>query len=151
MTAIAVAERTVTAPLSVAYAQFVDYSRWDLWMPKNFRPVSGPARALQVGDTFKVAVGPSRFLTIDLEVVRVRTDKEICWRGGRAGFLAAEHSFLFTEASGASGHTQVRSEESLNGLLVSGPLASPVERVFAEGAAGILAGFAEHVVRIKAA
>lgn len=147
MSAIAVAEATVAAPLADVFAHFVDFAHWDLWMPKTFAPVTGPARALQVGDRFKVSLGIGKLpLALDLQVIRVRPQKEICWRGGSAFVLQGDHSFLFTQAGD---QTVVRSEEPMIGLLARGPVGSVIERVFTDGARVILERFADYVQRAR--
>lgn len=147
MPAIAVAEQVVDAPTSVAFSEFIDYAHWDLWMPSRFAPVRGPARRLQVGDRFKVSLNPRLRLSLELEVIRIRPGKEICWRGGPALLLQGEHSFLFAQAEGDAARTRVRSEEPLTGMLARGPLAAPIERAFAGVGALILTRFAEHLAR----
>lgn len=149
MPAIAVAEHTVDVPLDIAFSQFLDFAHWDLWMPEDFRPVSGPARALRTGDTIKVAIGAKGRLVLSLTVVRVRKDKEICWRGGMAALLRGEHSFLFAPAE-EPGKTRIRSEELLNGLLSMGPLAARVERDAADAAGLMLRRFAQYATTGKA-
>jgi len=145
MTAIAVAEQTVDAPLAVAFPQFIDYTHWDLWMPAKFAPVSGPARQLELGDRFKVSLNPKLRLSFGLEVIRVRPNKEICWRGGPALLLQGEHSFLFAQDAQDASKTRIRSEEPLTGVLARGPWAAPIERAFSEVGALILARFADHL------
>src|SRR5262245_29856645 len=109
MTAIAVAELLVDAPRNVTFAKFIDFSLWDLWMPADFRPVSGPARALRQGDVLKVAIGAKGRIVLKLDVLRVRDDIEICWRGGPAGLLQGDHSFFFADGEGdKAGKTRVR-------------------------------------------
>jgi hypothetical protein len=141
MTAIAVAELTVDAPRDVAFSKFIDYAHWDRWMPTDFRPVAGPARALRVGDKVKVSVGPKGLIMLQLDVIRVREGVEICWRGGPKGLLRGEHSFFFSDLAGLAGKTRIRSEEPLEGLLTIGPLGAGVERTLADGAAVILSRF----------
>jgi hypothetical protein len=143
MTAIAVAELTVDAPRDVAFSKFIDYAHWDRWMPADFRPVAGPARALRVGDKVKVSVGPKGLIMLRLEVIRVREGVEICWRGGPKGLLRGEHSFFFSDLVGLAGKTRIRSEEPLEGLLTIGPLGAGVERALADGATVILSRFSE--------
>lgn len=143
MTAIAVAERIVDAPLSEAFALFIDFSRWDLWMPAMFTPVTGPARGLQVGDTFKTAVDKRGFLKLELEVVRVRPNKELCWRGG-GGLVRGEHSFLFADADG---RTLIRSEETITGPLVRGPVATMTEKICIKVGEAVLGGFSDHLTK----
>lgn len=141
MTAIAVAELTVDAPRDLAFAKFIDFSHWDLWMPADFRPVAGPARALRAADKVKVTIGPKGRISLQLEVLRVRENIEICWRGGPAGLLQGEHSFFFSDADGSGAKTRIRSEEPVTGLLTVGPLGAGVERALADGASVLLKRF----------
>ena len=145
MTAIAVAELTVDAPRPVAFQKFIDYAHWDLWMPADFRPVAGPARALRPGDLVKVSVGPKGLILLKLEVLRVREGVEICWRGGPKGLLQGEHSFFFSDLGGPTAQTRIRSEEPLTGALTVGPLGAGVERALADGAAAILSRFSSYL------
>jgi len=145
MTAIAVAELTVDAPRDVAFSKFIDYAHWDLWMPADFRPVSGPARALRLGDKVKVSVGRKGLISLELEVIRVREGVEICWRGGPKGILRGDHSFFFSELVGLEGKTRIRSEEPVEGLLTVGPLGAGVERALADGAEVILSRFSTYL------
>lgn len=146
MTAIAVAELLVDAPRNVAFAKFIDFSCWDLWMPSDFRPVSGPSRALRQGDEVKVTIGPKGRISLKLEVLRVRDDTEICWRGGPAGLLRGEHSFFFADGvADKAGKTRIRSEEPLRGLLTIGPLGARVERAMSDGASVLLTRFASYL------
>jgi hypothetical protein len=147
MTAIAVAELTVDAPRDVAFTKFIDYAHWDLWMPADFRPVAGPARALRVGDKVKVSVGPRGLIVLRLDVIRVREGVEICWRGGPKGLLRGEHSFFFSDLAGTTGKTRIRSEEPVEGLLTVGPLGAGVERALADGSEVILSRFSEFLSR----
>jgi len=148
MTAIAVAELTVAAPLSVAFARFIDFAHWDLWMPESFRPVVGPARSLQLGDKFKVSVRP-RLPALALEVVRVRPEKEICWRGGRAPFLQVEHSYLFARDGEDGQRTRIRSEEPFSGFLTRGPLALRLEQAATVTAREVLSRFDAYLQRVS--
>ena|ERR1700712_4541233 len=146
MTAIAVAELLVDAPRNVAFSKFIDFSYWDLWMPADFRPVSGPSRALRQGDEVKVTIGPKGRISLKLEVLRVREDIEICWRGGAAGLLQGEHSFFFADGEAhKAGKTRIRSEEPLRGLLTLGPLGARVERLMSDGASLLLSRFATYL------
>jgi hypothetical protein len=153
MTAIAVAELTVDAPRALAFSKFLDYSQWSLWMPPDFRPVAGPPRALRLGDKIKIGLGPKGRVPLQIEVIRIRQDREICWRGGPAALLQGEHSFLFADADAAAGtesKTRIRSEEPLRGLLTMGPLAARVERVLSDGASVMLARFASYLTTGRA-
>lgn len=142
MSAIAVAELTVDAPIERAFASFVDFSSWDQWTPKGFRPISGPSRALREGDRFTMALGPGPGLPMTLTVIRLRPNKEICWKGGLPGVLVGEHSFFF-EADGSK--TRVRSEEPFSGVLASGLLAGAIEREAVKTGERTLERFAKHV------
>jgi hypothetical protein len=149
MTAIAVAELTVDAPRDVAFAKFIDFAHWDLWMPEDFRPVAGPARALRPADKVKVTIGPKGLISLKLEVIRVRDNVEICWRGGLAGLLQGDHSFFFSDVAGVAGEqarTRIRSEEPLQGLLTVGPIGAGVERALADGASVLLKRFSSYLV-----
>src|ERR1700759_2632146 len=114
MSAIAVAELVVNAPLEAAFARFIDYSSWDRWMPKSFLPISGPARRLREGDRIKIGLGPGNRLESEVTVIRLRPNKEICWSAGVPLLLSAQHSFFFSDEAGA---TRIRSEEPASGLL----------------------------------
>jgi len=139
MSALAVAEHEVAAPLSQVFASFIDFTRWSSWMPRTFSPVVGPARALQAGDKFKVKVGR---MPISLEVIRLRHDGEICWRGGSRWVMQGDHSFTFTDAAGK---TRIRSEEKLSGLLTVGPFSARLERASAAEALMIMKRFEDYL------
>jgi hypothetical protein len=141
MSAIAIAERDVAVPLSHAFACFIDFTRWGSWMPHTFSPLAGPIRALTAGDRFKVSVGR---LPLSLEVIRLRPNAEVCWRGGSRWVMQGEHSFTFTEEAGK---TRIRSEEKLSGLLSLGPLASRLSRAAAAESRMILDRFADYAAR----
>ena len=145
MGAIAVAERVVDAPLETAFARFIDFTSWDLFMPASLRPLSGPARAVRPGDRVQFAFGPGSRIVCEVTIVRVRPNKEICWRFQLRGLFHGEHSFFFSEAHGGS--TRLRSEEAARGLLVVGPLGRAFEREATRGGEEILAGFAAHVAK----
>ena len=143
MAVIATAELTIDVPLPVAFQRFTDYSSWDLWMPPMFRPITGPARQLRIGDTVKVDVGePGRRVRTELNVIRVRPNRELCWRAGVPGMLVGEHSFFFSEQAGG---TAMRSEEPFSGVLARRPLSSVIERSASRLHGQMLAGFAAHV------
>lgn len=143
MAVVACAELTIEAPLPLAFQRFTDFSAWDLWMPPIFRPITGPARQLREGDKVIVALGrDGRRLRTELDIIRVRSDRELCWRAGVSGLLIGEHSFFFAD-QGAK--TAIRSEEPLRGLLTLGPLAAVVERNITEIHRQMLAGFASHL------
>jgi len=145
MSVIAVAELTVDAARDIAWSRFIDFAQWDLWMPPGFRPISGPARALHTGDKLTLGVGRKAWLKLNVEVIRVRPGKEICWTGGNPTLMRGEHSFLFSDA--ADGKTRVRSEETFRGLLTAGPLAARLERTATDSASEVLASFVDFVKR----
>jgi hypothetical protein len=148
LSAIAVAESLVNVPLAVAFGHFIDFSYWNMWMPASLRPLSGPARALHEGDRMTVALGGRLSIPTELRVVRVRPDKEICWRAGVSGALSAEHSYFFTNVDGK---TRIRSEELFSGALALGPLAKLLERLATQHAEQALAGFARYVTAAPSA
>jgi hypothetical protein len=142
----ATAELTVAAPVDTAFARFIDFSSWDMWQPKGFRPISGPSRPLREGDRFKVAIGRGPGMPVELTVIRVRPNKEICWRGGVKGVLMGEHSFFFeAEDDGDNPRTRVRSEEPFTGLLASTPIASLLEREASKTGERTLSSFAAYL------
>lgn len=143
MAVIATAELTVDVPLPVAFQRFTDYSSWDLWMPPMFRPITGPARQLRTGDLVKVDLGEAgRRVRTELNVIRVRPNREVCWRAGVPGMLLGEHSFFFAERDG---RTTMRSEEPFSGVLAHRPWANAIERSANRLHNQMLAGFAAHV------
>ncbi len=147
MPVIATAELEIDAPLALAFQRFTDFSSWDLWMPPIFRPIAGPARQLRTGDSFTVDLGEGRHrLRAELNVVRVRLNRELCWGSGLRGLLEGEHSFFFSEHRGK---TQVRSEEPMSGLLARRPLAGFLERSATRVAKQMLTGFATHMRGIR--
>jgi hypothetical protein len=141
MSAFAVAELEVTSRCADAFALFTDFTRWGEWMPRTFSPVTGPTRALQLGDKFKVRVGS---LPIALEVIRLRAGAEICWRGGSRWVMRGDHAFLFTEANGK---TRIRSQETLSGLLTVSALGGRVQGAAAREAQAMLARFSDYLAR----
>ncbi len=146
MAIIASAELVVAASASEAFRRFIDFSTWDLWMPKGFRPITGPSRPLHEGDHVKMALGPGRGLPSTLHVIRVRPDKEICWTGGVKGVLVGEHSFFFAPGDD-SAHTCLRSEEGFTGLLTRGPLAHLIEREASKAGELTLRSFANYLAK----
>jgi hypothetical protein len=143
MPVIATAELTIDVPVPVAFQRFTDYSSWDLWMPPTFRPITGPARQLRAGDVLTVDLGETgRRVRTDLNVIRVRPNREVCWRAGLPGVLIGEHSFFFSDASG---RTALRSEEPFSGVLAHRPLANVIERSACRLHNQMLTGFATHV------
>lgn len=148
MGVIATAELTVDAPVERAFRSFSDFSSWDLWMPQTLRPISGPSRALREGDRLRVAFvnGRARVRT-ELTVIRVRPNRELCWRAGVPGVLVGEHSFFFLEQAG---RTLLRSEEPFAGLLAA-PLARPLERAASEFGATVLEHLAAFLQKSQSA
>ncbi len=143
MSFIATAELTVHTSVETAFARFIDYSTWDLWAPKGFRPISGPSRALREGDRVRVAIGPvGKGIPMPLTVIRVRPNKEICWKGGVPGVLTGEHSFFFEEDGDK---TRMRSEEPFSGVLANGPLRGLLEREATKTGERTLSHFAAYV------
>jgi hypothetical protein len=147
MPVIATAELTIDVPLPVAFQRFTDYSTWDLWMPPLFRPITGPSRQLRTGDLVKVDFGEAgRRVRTELNVIRVRPNRELCWRAGVPGVLVGEHSFFFTESAGK---TALRSEEPFSGVLAHRPFAQAIERAAARVHNQMLSGFATHVRALR--
>lgn len=138
---IAVAERIVEVPVDVAFTHFCNFSEWDRWAPRTFLPLNGPARVLREGDQLRIGVGPA---ALDLEVIRVRPNKELCLRGGVQGVLHGDRSFLFSEEAGK---TRLRCEEPLEGLLTVGPLGALMERQLMKSEGDLLERFAEYCRR----
>jgi hypothetical protein len=144
MALIASAELLVAAPAETAFRRFIDFSTWDLWMPKGFRPIAGPSRPLREGDHFKMAIGFGPGLPSALRVIRLRPQREICWAGGVPGVLWGEHSFFFSEEGNA---TLMRSEEPFTGLLAHGPLTGLLEREASKTGERTLSSFAAYLGR----
>jgi hypothetical protein len=113
---VARAERVIAVSPERAFDRLADLSSWSSWMPKSFRPAGSTAgrTRLEQGDTFKVRIArmpmPSK-----LKVSASDRPRELSWRGGLRGVLAAEHRFLF-DAEG-DGKTRVRSVETWTGAL----------------------------------
>jgi hypothetical protein len=140
MGVIATAELTIDTSVERAFQQFIDFPSWDLWMPENLRPISGPSRGLREGDLVKVAIGNGRArVNCELRVIRVRPNRELCWRGGLPGVLIGEHSFFFRELAN---QTALRSEEPFAGVLAHGLLGRRLERAASEFGASVLSRFA---------
>jgi hypothetical protein len=147
MGVIATAELTIDAPVQLAFQRFIDFSAWDLWMPPIFRPITGPARSLRAGDVVTIDVGEGRHrLRTELNVIRVRPNRELCWRAGLPGVLVGEHSFFFADRGGK---TAVRSEEPFSGVFAHRPLAGVVERAATRVHTQMLAGFATHMRGVR--
>ncbi|HEX7478984.1 MAG TPA: hypothetical protein VF331_14355 [Polyangiales bacterium] len=146
MPLIASAELLVAVPVETAFRHFIDFSAWDLWMPKGFRPIVGPSRPLREGDQLKMAIGPGPGLPSTLRVIRLRPQREICWGGGVPGVLVGEHSFFFAEEGG---QTRMRSEEPFSGLLARGPLAALIEREATKTGERTLRSFADYLAKLR--
>jgi hypothetical protein len=141
MSIIAIAELDVPAPLSQVFARFIDFPRWNQWMPAIFAPVSGPDRALRAGDAFKVRIGK---LPVSLSVVNFRHDVEFGWRGGSKWVIEGVHTFKF-EAAGTQ--TRIRSEETLSGLLALSLFADKVRTDASAQALILMERFASYLGR----
>src|SRR5262245_48681242 len=143
MAVIATAEEIIEAPVARAFQRFIDYSAWDLWMPAVLKPIAGPARELRAGDSVTVSFGDgARRVRTELKVIRVRPNRELCFRAGVPWVLVGEHSFFFAEQDGK---TSVRSEEPFSGMLAQRLMARVIERVAGEVHTQILSGFAAHM------
>jgi hypothetical protein len=143
MAVIATAEEIIEAPLAEAFQRFIDYPAWDLWMPAVLRPIAGPARELRAGDSVTVSLGDgARRLRAELNVIRVRRNRELCWRAGLPGLLVGEHSFFFADNGGK---TAVRSEEPFSGMFAQRLMARAIERIAGGVHGQILSGFAAHM------
>jgi hypothetical protein len=128
---VAAAERVCDAGVDAdeAFGRLRDFPGWAAWMPESFRPVSGPNRALVVGDQVVVRIAGARFPT-KLDVVEVTADavrgaRAIAWTGGVRGVLSAVHRFVFDGDARC-----VRSVETWTGALA--PVARPIVRPIAE-------------------
>jgi len=143
MTIFVTAELEVAAPLAQTFAHFIDFPRWHRWMPQLFYPLSGPERALQQGDKLKVRIGK---FPISVDIVRLRQDGELCWRGGARWLIQGEHAFKFEQAGNK---TRILSEETLSGLLVVRALKSHVTRSAAEEALVLMQRFARYLATVE--
>jgi len=123
MPLIAESELTISGPIDTVFSRFIDYRRWDAWMPATFRPMRGPSRPLRTGDRLLVRVTG---LPSILKVEHVDGPREICWAGGIPGLMYARHTFTF-EAEGEKA-TRIRSSEPWTGLLTGvAPVASKIK------------------------
>ncbi len=85
-------------------------------MPRSFRPAGRTAgRTLREGEAFKVKLARMP-VPAKLRVSTSDRPRELSWRGGIRGLLAAEHRFLF-DAEGDGTKTRVRSVETWTGAL----------------------------------
>jgi hypothetical protein len=116
MTFTAEAELTIAGPIEAVFSRFVDYRRWEEWMPSTFRPMRGPARPLRAGDRLLIRItGLPSFI----KVFQVEGPREVCWGGGIPGVLSARHSFLFEAVDDKT--TRVRSSEPWTGVATNVP------------------------------
>jgi hypothetical protein len=141
MSIFATAEIEVPAPISHVFAHFIDFPRWNQWMPAIFTPVSGPERAFLAGDAFKVRIGK---LPVALSVVNFRQDAEFGWHGGSKWLIEGVHTFKF-EALGSK--TRIRSEETLSGLLALSLFADKVRTNASAQALILMERFASYLGR----
>jgi hypothetical protein len=139
MSFIAAASDVVGASPGRCFERFVDFSTWRDWMPRSFRPVRGPSRALRPGDELVVRIGVARGVSLParLTVCHVDAGRRVGWRGGPAGVLVGEHDFLFEDGDGVGEGTRLRSHEVWSGALTHVPplarrLRRDAERVGAE-------------------
>lgn len=126
MSLIARAEATVPGAPAQVFARFIDFRNWRYFMPWQFRPVSGPERALRPGDRVRARldVGPFR-VVVPVKVFALVSPAEVVWGGGNP-LLHARHVFRF-EAVPAG--TRIDSEETWTGALARvSPLAKRVRR-----------------------
>jgi hypothetical protein len=133
------AETALDMPVApeIAFDALADHARWPAWMPRTFTPVGPSLGTLRPGDRLRVRIAHAPVAS-PIVVSVVDRPREIAWRGGPRGVLAAEHRFLF-EPNG-SGGTRVRSVERWQGILA--PLLRPIvqrlaERIGAEQLAGL--------------
>lgn len=133
------AETSLDIPVSpeIAFDALADHAGWAAWMPRTFAPVGPTPGTLRAGDRFRVRIAHAPVAS-PLVVSVVDRPREIAWRGGPRGVLAAEHRFLF-EPNGEGG-TRVRSVERWDGVLA--PLLRPIvqrlaERIGAQQLAGL--------------
>jgi len=139
---VAEAEIEVDTPVAKAFARFRDFGAWRQWMPRAFAPVKGPSAPIAAGDRITVRLGGA--LPSQLTVLRVRDNKEVCWRGGVPGLIVGEHSFYFDDLG--EGRTRIRSSEPFRGLLLRvGPLAQRIEHEASAVGAEMLRAFAAHL------
>ncbi|MBX3125772.1 MAG: SRPBCC family protein [Polyangiaceae bacterium] len=126
MSVIARAEGTVTGTPAQVFAKFIDFRNWRYFMPWQFRPVSGPERALRPGDRVRARldVGPLR-IVVPVDVFEVSSPAQIVWGGGNA-LLHARHVFRFEPTPAG---TRIDSEETWTGALARvSPLGARVRR-----------------------
>ena len=111
--------RTVRATPTEAFAKFVDFPSWKQFMPRAFRPLSGPDRALRTGDRLRALLDTGKLrIPVPVKVFRVEAPREVVWGGGNA-LLRAEHRFVFEDAG--DGTTRIHSDEDWTGVLTRIP------------------------------
>jgi hypothetical protein len=122
MPMIAESELTIRGPIDAVFSQFIDFRRWDAWMPSAFRPMRGPSRPLRTGDRLLVRVtGMPSLLRVEL----VEAPREVCWSGGLPGLMYARHTFTFEAADEST--TRIRSTEPWTGAITKiEPLANRI-------------------------
>jgi hypothetical protein len=114
MTFTADAELTISGPIEAVFSRFVDYRRWEEWMPSTFRPMRGPSRPLRTGDRLLIRVTG---LPSVIKVFHVESPREVSWGGGIPGLMSARHSFVFEAVDDKT--TRVRSTEPWTGLVTN--------------------------------
>jgi hypothetical protein len=135
MPVIAKAETTIPGPVDTVFAKFIDYPRWEAWMPSMFRPMRGPSRPLEQGDRFLVRV---KGLPSSLRVERLEAPRAICWSGGLPGFFFARHTFTFEAIDDRA--TRILSVEPWTGLLTY-LVGASLQRAAEDGGRRQLEGF----------
>jgi hypothetical protein len=116
MPLIAESEHTISGPIEAVFSRFIDFRRWEAWMPSAFRPMRGPSRPLRTGDRLLVNVTGLPSL---LRVEEVDSPRQVCWSGGLPGLMFARHTFTF-EAVGDK-TTRIRSVEPWTGVVTKVP------------------------------
>lgn len=141
----------VDAPVAEAFAKFIDFPRWEKWMPELFEPVSGPNASIAEGDKLKVRLrAGGRPVPAPIKVLRIRQNQEVAWGGGVPGLVSADHAFFFEDTG--DGRTRIRSEETFTGLLtVLPPVKKQILREATRIGEGQLGGFRDWIARNKEA
>jgi hypothetical protein len=141
------ASLTIRAPRDQAFDEFSDFRNWRSFMPRSFRPLSGPERALRAGDRIRVLLDTGALrLPAVVRVLSVDPPREIVWGGGSRLLLRAAHHFVFETDSEAG--TRIRSDEHWTGLLARlAPVARRVKRQAELVGMAQLEGFARWMER----